>query len=102
LHPRFAAARGQTQPTERKRRREKKPTDSLYHLSHGQREPVSFLVRPLPETNVLGKSKRRTNSRPPRQLIWKYGITFSQSSSYNDFCRRRSREGKGLRFRPPA
>jgi hypothetical protein len=40
----------------------KKPTDSLYHLSHGQREPVSFLVRSLPETNGFEKSKRRANS----------------------------------------
>ncbi|HWG46509.1 MAG TPA: hypothetical protein VN688_27350 [Gemmataceae bacterium] len=28
-----------------------KPTGSLYHLSHGQREPVSFASLSLPEAN---------------------------------------------------
>jgi hypothetical protein len=41
---------------------EKKVVGSLYHLSHGQREPTAFLRSlSLPERNALFQSKRRTN-----------------------------------------
>jgi hypothetical protein len=39
----------------------KKPTDSLYHLSHGQREPVSFWSALSQRRTISYKSKRRTN-----------------------------------------
>jgi len=37
--------------------KKEKPTGSLYHLSHGQREPVGFLVRSLPQSRTLHKKQ---------------------------------------------
>jgi hypothetical protein len=64
----------------------KKPTDSLYHLSHGQREPVSFWVRSLPETNALGESKPRTKSPEFGQLDRRCVVTTGEQKSYGDSC----------------
>jgi hypothetical protein len=62
----------------------KKPTDSLYHLSHGQREPVSFLVRSLPETNAHGESKPRTKSPRFGQLNGKDAVNAGEQKGYSD------------------
>jgi hypothetical protein len=37
-----------------------KPSGSVYHLSHGQREPDGFRSLSLPEQNMTWQSKPRT------------------------------------------
>jgi hypothetical protein len=59
----------------------KKPTGSVYHLSHGQREPIGIRSLSLPEQNERDKRNwraNRTNScRTIRTIVLCHLITAS-------------------------